>query len=137
MNKIINVVQFSSVQSLSHVQLLATPWTAALQASLSFTVTRSLLKFMSIESVMLSNRFVFYHLLLLPSIFLIISVFIKESALCFRWPKYWNFGCSISSVQFSSSGVSNSLRPHELQHARPPYPSPTARVYPKPCPLSR
>ena len=85
------------VQSLSCVQLFATPWTAALQAPLP-SIFRSLLKFMSIESVMLSNHFILCcPLLLLPSIFLSIRVFSNELALCLRWPKYWNFSFSISS----------------------------------------
>ena len=73
----------------------ATPWTATHQASLSFTVSWSLLKLMSIESVMPFNQFVFCRpLLLLPSIFPSIRVFSKESALCIRWPKYWSFSFS-------------------------------------------
>ena len=89
--------QFSSVQSLSRVQLFATPWTAACQASLSITNSRSLLKLMSIESVMPSNHFILCRpLLLLPSICPSIRVFSNESALCIRWPKYWSFSFSIS-----------------------------------------
>jgi len=85
------------VQSLNHVRLLATPWTAAHQAFLSFTICRSLLKLMSIESVMLSNRLILCHpLLLLPSIFPSIRVFSNESALRIRLPKYWSFSFSIS-----------------------------------------
>ena len=81
-------VQFSSVQSLSHVRLFVTPWTAAHQASLSITNSQSLL--MSIQLVMPSNHFIFCHpLLLLPSIFP--RVFSNESVLCIRWPKYWSF----------------------------------------------
>ena len=77
------------VQSLSQVQLLATPWTAAHQVSLSFTISQSLLKLMSIESVMLLNHLILCcPLLLLPSIFPSIWVFSNESALCIRWPKY-------------------------------------------------
>ena len=88
---------FSSVQSLSRVQLFMTPWTTAHQASLSITNSWSLPKIMSIESVMPSNHLILYrHLLLLPSIFPSISVFSKESALCIRWPKYWSFSFSIS-----------------------------------------
>ena len=90
-------VQFSSVQSLSCVQLFATPWTAARQASLSITNSWSLLKLMSIESVMPSNHPVLCHpLLLLPSIFPSIRVFSNESALCIRWPKYWSFNFNIN-----------------------------------------
>ena len=78
-----------SVQSLSHVQLFVTPWTAALQASLSITNSWSLLKFMSIELVMPSNHLILCcPLLLLPSIFPSIRVFSNESVLCIRWPKY-------------------------------------------------
>ena len=82
----------SSVQSLSRVLLFATPWTTARQASLSITNSQSLLKFMSIESVMPSNYLILCRpLLLLPSIFPSISVFSNESALRIRWPKYWSF----------------------------------------------
>ena len=82
---------FSSVQSLSCVQLFATPWTAARQASLSITNSGSLPKLMSIESVMPSNHLTLSHLLLLlPSIFPSIRVFSNESALGIRWPKYWS-----------------------------------------------
>ena len=89
--------QFSSVQSLSRVQLFATPWTAAHQASLSITNSRSLLKLMSIESVMPSNHLILCHpLLLLPLIFPSIRVFSNESVLCIRWPKYWRFSFSVS-----------------------------------------
>ena len=85
------------VQSLSCVQLFATPWTAAHQASLSFTISQSLLKLMSIESVMPSNHLVLCHpLLLLLSIFPSIIVFSNKLALCIRWPKYWSFNFSIS-----------------------------------------
>ena len=90
-------VQFISVQSFSHVQLFATPWTAAHQTSLSITNSQSLLKFMSIESVMPSNHLILCHPLLLPpSIFPSIRVFSKESVLRIRWPKYWSFSFSIS-----------------------------------------
>ena len=85
------------VQSLSHVLLFATPWTAARQASLSFTISWSLLKLMSIESVMPSNHLILCRpLLLLPSIFPSIRVFQNESPLCIRWPKYWTFSFNIS-----------------------------------------
>ena len=90
-------VQFSSVQSLSHVQLFATPWTAEHQASLSITNTWSLPKLVSIKSVMPSSHLILCHpLLLLPSIFPSIRVFSNESVLCIRWPKYWSFSFSIS-----------------------------------------
>ena len=88
--------QFSSVQSLSWVQLFATPWAAGGQASLSITNSWGLLKPMSIESVMPSNRLILCcPLLLLPSIFLSIRVFSSESVLRIRWPKYWGFSFSI------------------------------------------
>ena len=87
----------AAVQSLSHVRLFATPWTAARQASLSFTISGSLLKPMSIESVMPSNHLIRCHpLLLLPSVFPSIRVFSNELALQIRWPKYWSFSFSIS-----------------------------------------
>ena len=83
---------FNSVQSVSHVQLFATPWTTAPQGSLSI-----ILKLMSVESMMPSNHLILCHpLLLLPSIFPTIRVFSNESALCIRWPKYWSFSYSIS-----------------------------------------
>ena len=92
-----NWVQFSSVQLLSHVRLFATPWTAAHQASLSITNSRSSLKLMSIESVMPSNCLILCHpLLLLPSIFPSIRAFSNESVLHIRWPKYWSFSFNIS-----------------------------------------
>ena len=88
---------FSSVQLLSHARLFATPWTAAYQASLSITNSQSLLKLMSIKSVMPSNHLILCHpLLLLPSIFPSIRVFSNESVLHIRWPKYWSFSFSIN-----------------------------------------
>ena len=90
-------LQFSSVQSLSHVWLFVTPWIAARQASLSITNSRSSLKLKSIESVMPSSHLILCHLLLLlPPIPPSIRVFFNESTLCMRWPKYWSFGFSIS-----------------------------------------
>ena len=83
------------VQSLSRVQLFVTPWTAARQDSLSFTISQSLLKLISIESVMPSNHLILCHPSP-PSVFPSIRVFSNESALHIRWPKYWNFGSSIS-----------------------------------------
>ena len=84
--------QFSSVQLLSRVHLFVTPWPAARQASLSITNFRSLLKLMSIESMMPSNHLIlFCPFLLLPSISASIRVFSDESVLCNRWPKYWSF----------------------------------------------
>ena len=88
---------FTVVQSLSHVHLFATPWTAARQASLSFTSSQSPPKLMSSESVLPSNHFILCHpLLLLPSIFASIRIFSNELALCIRWPKQWSFSFSIS-----------------------------------------
>ena len=88
---------FSSVQLLSHVRLFATPWTEARQASLSITNSQSLLKLMSIESVMPSNHLILSHpCLLLSSIFPSIRVFSNESALRMKWPKYWSFSFNIS-----------------------------------------
>ena len=85
------------VQSLSQVRLFAIPWTAAHQVSLSFTIFQSLLKLMSIESVMPSNHLILCRpLLLLPSIFPSIRVFSNESAFLIMWPKYWSFSFSIS-----------------------------------------
>ena len=88
---------FSSIQSFSRVRLFATPWTAARQASLSITNSRSLLKLMSIESVMPSNHLILCHPLLLPlSVFPSIRVFSNESVFHIRWPKYWSFSFNIS-----------------------------------------
>ena len=90
-------LQFSSVQLLSHVRLFATPWTIAHQASLSINNSQSLLKLMSIKSVMSSNYLNLYHpLLLLPSLFPSIRVFSNKSVLHIRWPKYWSFSFSVS-----------------------------------------
>ena len=87
----------SSVHSLSRVQHFVTPWTAACQASLSIISSQSLLKFMSIKSVMPSNHLILCcPLLLLSSLFPSIRVFSNESVLCIRWPKYWSFSSSIS-----------------------------------------
>ena len=94
-------------QSLSHVQLFATPWTAGCQASLSFTISLSLLKLMSIESMMPSNHLILCHpLLFLPSIFPIIRVFSNEPALHSKWPKYWSFSFSISPCSEYSGLIS-------------------------------
>ena len=91
------IVQFNSVQLLSHVQLFVTPWAAAHQAFLSIASSQSLLKLMSVDSVMPSNHLILCHpLLLLPSICPSIRVFSNESVLHIRWPKYWNFSFSIS-----------------------------------------
>ena len=97
----------SSVQLLSHVRLFVIPWTAARQASLSITNSQSLLKLMSIKSVMPSNHLILCRpLLLLPSIFPSIKVFSNESALCIRWPKYWSFSFNISSSNEYSGLIS-------------------------------
>ena len=91
-------LMFSSAQSLSRVQLFVTPWTAAYQASLSITNSRSLLKLMSTESVMPSNHLILCCSLLLPSLIISsIRVFSDESLLCIRWPKYWGFSFRISA----------------------------------------
>ena len=90
-------IQFSSVQSLSHVWLFVTPWITTQQAALSITNSRRLLKLMSTESVIPSSHLMLCHpLLLLPTIFPSIRVFSNESALHIRWPKYWSFSYSIS-----------------------------------------
>ena len=92
LRKCIGLVQFS------HVRLFATPWTATCRASLSITNSQSLLKLMSIESVIPSNHLILCHpLLLLPSIFPSIRVFSNEAVLRIRWPKYWNFSISPSN----------------------------------------
>ena len=91
------IKQVIVVQSLSYVQLFVTPWTAACQASLSFTISQNLLRLMSFESVMPSNHLILFHpLLSLASILPSIRVFSRESALCIRWPKDWSFSFSIS-----------------------------------------
>ena len=125
------IIQFSSVQWLSHVWLFETPWTAARQASLSITNSWSLLKLMSIELVMPSNHFILCHpLLLLPLIFPSIRVFSSESVLHIRWPKYWSFSFSISPSNeysgltsfridwldlFAVQGTLKSLLQHQVQ----------------------
>ena len=92
------IVGGMSVQLLSHIRLFVTPWTAARQASLSFTNSQSLLKLMSIVSVTPSNHLILCcPLLLLPLIFPSIRVFVNELALCIRWPKYWSFSISPSN----------------------------------------
>ena len=100
-------LQFSSVQSLSRVQLFATPWAAACQTSLSITNSQSLLTLMSIESVTPSNHLIFCHpLLLLPSTIHSISVFSNESVLHIRWPKYLSFSFSFSPSKEHSGLIS-------------------------------
>ena len=88
---------FVIVQSLSHVQPFVTPWTAAHQFSLFFTISGSWLKLMPINSVTPSNYLIFYCLLLLPSVFPSIRLFSNKSALRIRWPKYWSFSISPSN----------------------------------------
>ena len=128
------------VQPLCHVWL-CNPWTVTRQDSLSFTISQSLLKFITIEMVMPSKHLILSWPLLLLSIFPSIRIFSKESALHIKWPKYWSFSFGISpfnkSVHFSCSVVSDFLRPHESQHARPPCPSPTPRVHSDSSPSSR
>ena len=95
------------VQSISHVQLFATPWSAAHQASLSFTISQSLLKLMSIESVMPPNHLVICHpFLLLSSIFPRIRVFSNKSSHHIRWPKYWSFSFNVSPFSEYSGLIS-------------------------------
>ena len=97
MSSLISFIQFSSVQSLSCIWLIATPWTVACQASLSITNSQSLPKPISIELVMPSNHLILCHpLLCLPSIFSSIRAFSNESTLHMRWPKYWSFSFNIS-----------------------------------------
>ena len=101
------LITISSVQSLSRVQLFVTSWPAARQASLSITNSQSLLKLMSIESVMPSNHLILCHpFLLQPLIFPSIRVSSDESVLCIRWPKYWNFSFSISPTNEYSRLIS-------------------------------
>ena len=99
--------KFSSVQSLSRVQLFLTPWTATCQTSLTITNFQSSLKLMSMESVMPSNHLIFSRpLLLLPSIFPSIRIFSNESVFLIRWPKYWSFSFSISPFNEYSGLIS-------------------------------
>ena len=121
-------MNFSSVQSLSHVLVFATPWTAARQASLSITNFQSLLELMSIEPVMSSNRLIFCCplLLLLPSIFPSIRVFSNESTLRMRWPKYWSFSFNIipskeipGLISFRMEWLESPCSPRESQESSP------------------
>ena len=114
------VVQFSSVQLLSHVRLFATSWSIARQASLSITNCWSLPKSMSIESVMPSNHLILCcPLLLLPSIFPSIRVFSNDSALCIRWPKYWSFSFSIIPSKEHPGLVGSPCSPRDSQEFSP------------------
>ena len=98
----VHSTQFSSVQLLSHSRLFVNPWTSACQASLSITNSWSLLKLMSIQSVMPSNHLILYcPLLLLPSILPRTRVFSKESVICTSWPKYWSFSFISPSNEYS------------------------------------
>ena len=102
-----SALRYFVVQWVSRVQLFATPWTATCQASLSFTISQSLLKFMSIELVMPSNHLILcWSLLLLPSIIPSIRVFSNELVICIKWPKYWSFSFSISSSNEYSGFIS-------------------------------
>ena len=108
-------VVYVVVRLLSCVQLFTTSWTAAHQASLSFTVSQSLLKLTSVESVMPSNHCILCRLLfLLPSIFLSIRAFSNESALCMKWPNYWSFSFSISPSNEHSGLISFSIHWFDL-----------------------
>ena len=110
----------SSIQSLSRVGLFAMTWTAARQASLSITNSRSLLKLMSIESVMPSKHLILCHLLLfLLSIFPIIRVFSSESVLRIQWPKYWSFSLSISPSNEFLGLISPPCSPRDSQESFP------------------
>ena len=110
----------SSVRSLSRVQLFATSWTAAHQASLSFTNSQSLLQLMCVESVMPSNHLIFCRpLLLLPSVFPSIRVFYSESFLRIMWPKYWGFSFSISPSCEYSGLVWSPCSPRDHQEPSP------------------
>ena len=106
--------EFSSVQSLSRVQLFETPWIAACQASLSIIDSRSLLKLMSVVSVMPSNHLILCHPLLLPSVLPSIRVFSSESILHIKWPKYWRFSFNLSPSNEYSGLIS--FRMHWLDH---------------------
>ena len=134
------LIFLESVQfSCSVVSNSATPWTAALRASLSITISRSLFKLVSIELVMPSNHLILCHPLLLPpSIFASIRVFPNESVLCIRWPKYWSFSFSISPSNehpglitfrmdwlnlFAVQGTLRSLLQHHSSKASIPQPS--------------
>ena len=115
------------VQSLSRVPLFATSWTAARQASLSFTISWSLFKFMSTESEMPSNHLILCHpLLLLPSIFPSIRVFSNELALGIKWPKYWSISFSISPSSEYSGLISFRIDWFDLRAVQGTFKSPPA-----------
>ena len=111
-------IHYSSVLWPSRVRLFATPWTAAHQASLSITSSRSLLKLMSIESVMPSNQLILCRpLLLLPSVFPSIRVFSNESVLHIRWPEYWSFSFGISPSSEHSGYSPHGCKESEMTEA--------------------
>ena len=121
------LLRFISVQPLSCVWLFVTPWTAAHQASLSLTNSRSLLKLISIKSVMPSNHFIICSPLLLPSIFPSNRVFSDESVICIRWPKYWSFSFSISPSNKYSGLISFRIDWFDLLVQRTLKSSPTSQ----------
>ena len=106
--------EFVAVRSLSYVRLFTTPWTVAGQASLSFTISQSLLKLISIESMMSSNHLILCHPLLLPSISLSIRIFSDELALHIRWLKFWSFSFSISPSNEYSGLISFRINRFDL-----------------------
>ena len=106
MGTLMNPIFSLRSQSLSSVQLFATPWTAACQGSLSFTISQSLLKLMFIEIVMPSNHLMLCHPVLLPSVFPSIRVFSNEPMLCIKWPKHWTFSFNISPSNEYSGPIS-------------------------------
>ena len=115
-------VQFSSVQSLSHAWLFVTPWTAARQASLSITSSSSLLKLTTIESVMPSNHLILCRpLLRSPSIFPSMRVFSNELALHLRWPRYWSFAfqCTFRTDLLQDGLVGSPCTPRDSQESSP------------------
>ena len=134
-------IQFSSVQSLSHVRLFVTPWITARQASLSITISRSSLKLMSIESVMPSSHLILCRsLLLLPQIPPSIRVFSHESTLRMRWPKYWSFSFSITPskeipglISIQNGPVESPCSPRDSQES---FPTPQLKVVLVKCFLS-
>ena len=124
--------QFVGVQFLSHVQLFVTPQTAAHQASLSLTISQSLLKLMSIQSVMPSNHLILCHpLLFLPSILPSIRVFSNVLALCLMWPKYWRFSFSISPSNEYSGLISSGWlvwSPCSPRDSEESFPTPQSKI---------
>ena len=138
----LGLLPFTLFSSLSRVRLFATPWTAAHQACLSITNSQSLLKLTSIESVTPSNHLILCRPLLLPpSIFLSISVFSNEAALCIRWPEIWSFSFSISSsneysglisfriAQLDLLAVQGTLKSPPQHHSSKASPSPRVSAF--------